>query len=307
MHCTARKFGYDQPLSMLERYMPTWLTELLKLLPSLITPVAYATGTFGFFHWLDTKASGPAKMAISQWLKSKQYSTQPMSEAILEFFDRVYTAPLLSWRSFRRSALITICATILVVYELSPPHGYRMIRFLWEGVVGDWLLLLLFVVTNIISDYIALFIVRYFLAAGQQRPLLATIVGANAGIATVILLWIFRETIISSATFFSIPKGFGMAPNLLIVFITGGPIGLWDLLSDYPEWLSFSLPALAVHLWLPFFVLSLGMFKLLIMARVAVGWTQWFIKQGRDHPLDAVGYVAALIVFVTTSVIRYVF
>jgi hypothetical protein len=34
-------------------------------------------------------------------------------------------------------------------------------------------------------------------------------------------------------------------------------------------------------------------------------WMQWFIKQGRHHPLDAVGYVAAVIVFVTTSVLHF--
>jgi hypothetical protein len=267
----------------------------------------YLGATFGFFHWLDKKASGPAKTAISQWLKSKQYSTQAMGEAILEFFDRVYTALLLSWRSFRRSALITICATIVVVYELSPPHGYRLTRFLLEGLEGDWLLLLLFLVTNIISDYIALFIVRHFLSVGQQRPIWAAIVGAIAGIATVILLWILREMIISSGTFFPIRVGFGGTSEPDLLDIMHGPIGLWDLLSDYPEWLSFSLPALAVHIWLPFFVLCLGIFKLLNMARVAVGWTQWFIKQGRDHPLDAVGYVAALIVLLTTSALHYIF
>jgi hypothetical protein len=34
---------------------------------------------------------------------------------------------------------------------------------------------------------------------------------------------------------------------------------------------------------------------------------QWFIKRGRDHPLDAIGMVAALIVFIATSVLRLVF
>jgi hypothetical protein len=38
--------------------MPGWLTEMLKLL-GFTTPFIYAVTTYGFFHWLDKKASGP--------------------------------------------------------------------------------------------------------------------------------------------------------------------------------------------------------------------------------------------------------
>ena len=44
--------------------MPNWLTEVLKLL-GLTTPFIYAAASYRFFHWLDQKASGPAKEAFS--------------------------------------------------------------------------------------------------------------------------------------------------------------------------------------------------------------------------------------------------
>jgi hypothetical protein len=34
---------------------------------------------------------------------------------------------------------------------------------------------------------------------------------------------------------------------------------------------------------------------------------QWFLKQGHLHPLDAIGYVAAVIVFLATIAGRAVF
>jgi hypothetical protein len=73
--------------------MPVWPTEVLKLL-GFTTPFIYAAATYGFFRWLDKKASGPAKKAISGWLVPRQYDRTGIASAILELFDRVYTQPL---------------------------------------------------------------------------------------------------------------------------------------------------------------------------------------------------------------------
>jgi hypothetical protein len=51
--------------------MPTWLSEVLKLL-GFSTPFVYAAAVYGFFHYLDKKASGQAKKAISAWLQPKR-------------------------------------------------------------------------------------------------------------------------------------------------------------------------------------------------------------------------------------------
>jgi len=96
--------------------MPGW-TEALKLL-GFSTPLIYASAAYGFFHWLDRKASAQAKRAISRWLVPREYDKAAIQAAILELFDNVYTKPLLARRAFLRSALITICVVLVVLYEL---------------------------------------------------------------------------------------------------------------------------------------------------------------------------------------------
>jgi hypothetical protein len=94
--------------------MPPWLTEIAKLL-GFTTPLIYAGATYGFFLWLDKKASEPAQKAISGWLVPKEYNEAGIRSAILEMFDRVYTRPLLAWRAFRRSTQITVCVTVIAI------------------------------------------------------------------------------------------------------------------------------------------------------------------------------------------------
>jgi hypothetical protein len=69
--------------------MPPWLTEIARLL-GFTTPLIYAAATYGFFLWLDTKSSGPAKKAIAGWLQPKQYDRAAIRSAILDLFDKVY-------------------------------------------------------------------------------------------------------------------------------------------------------------------------------------------------------------------------
>jgi hypothetical protein len=69
----------------------------------------------------------------------------------------------------------------------------------------------------------------------------------------------------------------------------------------------FSIPALVVFVWLP--LLAIG----ILVARASgpffrvVGKTQWFLKDGQNHPLKAVGCVAVVIVLLVGSVLRIMF
>jgi hypothetical protein len=85
------------------------------------------------------------------------------------------------------------------------------------------------------------------------------------------------------------------------------------------EWISRSLmspfsivfqdavfPALAVHLWLPILALCIALLKALNLFRIGIGKAQWFFKDGKDHPLDAIGYIAAALVFLGTGALRLV-
>jgi hypothetical protein len=87
--------------------------------------------------------------------------------------------------------------------------------------------------------------------------------------------------------------------------------------SDLIYWINYNvihsyngpfvfLPAIAIHLWLPLFALAIIIVRLLTYFGMAVQWMQRFIKQGRIHPLDAAGYVAAAIVFIAACIFRLV-
>jgi hypothetical protein len=67
--------------------MPSWLSEVLKLM-GFTTPFVYAAAVYGFFHYLDKKASGPAKKAISGWLQPKGYDKAAVVDATVEIFDQ---------------------------------------------------------------------------------------------------------------------------------------------------------------------------------------------------------------------------
>jgi hypothetical protein len=78
----------------------------------------------------------------------------------------------------------------------------------------------------------------------------------------------------------------------------------WTYFSDY---LFFSWPALAVFVWLPLFALGILTARFLTPLSWIVGRTQWFLKEGKEHPLKAIGYVAAVAVFICTVTARAVF
>jgi hypothetical protein len=69
-------------------------------------------------------------------------------------------------------------------------------------------------------------------------------------------------------------------------------------------WMPLLLAAFVVHLWLPLFALSVMLLRVLNYFRRAVGAVQWFLKRGREHPLDAIGSVAASLVLIATVVIQ---
>src|SRR5258708_989216 len=92
--------------------MSPWLTEALKLL-GFTTPFVYAAVMYAFFTFLDKNASGPAKDAISAWIKRSPVPLQQVGEAILELFSRLYGRHLFTARTFARSAVISVTLLVL--------------------------------------------------------------------------------------------------------------------------------------------------------------------------------------------------
>jgi hypothetical protein len=268
--------------------MPNWLTEVLKLL-GLTTPFIYAAASYRFFHWLDQKASGPAKEAFSSWLEPKDYDKAAVAAAIVEVFDHVYTHPLLTLRAFRRSATITLVIAAIVLYEVGPP---------FVAIPGFmWILVCWYIIINVLTDYGALFVIRRLLSSTHITPLTAMVLWPAIGIAVVGIL-----------DFLS-----GLVLAAIDIYIVDPLFGLSLLPEDFVEQVRqlgshvlaiLNLAGLIVHLWLPFFALCLVVLKRLNYILLAVNRVQWFLEGGKDHPWDALGLVAAPLVFFGGAVVQ---
>jgi hypothetical protein len=75
-----------------------------------------------------------------------------------------------------------------------------------------------------------------------------------------------------------------------------------SIIGDFA--LSLSEGALLVHLWLPLFAISVVLLKGLNYFLLAAKTAQWFLKRGKDHPLEAVGFVAAPLVFIGATAVQ---
>src|SRR5262249_15877423 len=175
--------------------MPDWISDLLKAI-GLATPALYASTTFAIFQWLETNASTEAKAAISEWLRSKPTAPLAVGAAIVELFDRVYTPRLASPRAFLRSMSITVIISGILYYELYPPDPAVMPLVL-KGDAVAIIILLATIFSNIVSDYLSLFVVRYFLLAGRDNPFRAIWQAPLIGVGIVFSLILLQNGLLA--------------------------------------------------------------------------------------------------------------
>lgn len=278
------------------------LPEVAKLVEILgfATPVLYAAATYAFFHWLDDKASESAKNAITGWLKSRPHGAPAIRAAMLEAFDRIYSFPLLSWRSFFRSTIISTVSTAayLLIFDLewlieAPGLG----KYVWAGSAA---------VFNCVSDYISLFLVRRLLSRSWIKPSASVILAPLVGICAVLFLYylrfvsmiVFATPWIANRTFSELLAGFEYSISWLLWRL--GELAAEQVVL-HPHTVVI-IPALIVHMWLPILGVGVLAVKALRGFTWAVGGTQWFLKDGNTHPYEAVGYVAAVVVFAVAAV-----
>jgi hypothetical protein len=271
-------------------------------------PFYLAAATYTVFAWLDSNASEDATKVISSWLHGRSQDKPDLGKLIISAFDRIYTSPLLSFRAFRRSATISsIIFTLMIVV----PAILNFIRVGSGILIGGFdlftpvlsIVALYFFVT-VLSDYMSLPFVRRFLQLAQIYPIMASAVSSIIGlvvIATSFLLFIV---------------GTEAAVSLWLSYSVHGPILIFskefvisifrsvESLSGLSEFVSSMRPAFITHLWLPLFALSTLIARLVFWILRAVGWAQWFLKQGDAHPLKAVGMVATIIVFGSAMLVK---
>jgi hypothetical protein len=265
------------------------LDEALNLI-GLGTPFVYGAAAYGLFHWLDKNASDEAKAAISDSLKIRDYDRKQVASALVEVFDRLYTQPLFHWRAFVRSMVFTIIVFLIWLYELAGD---------FLATLEDPAILIGILPVNVLLDYVALFIIRPWLGFCGSRPVLSLTSGFVIGICIVGLGTFVRFSmflVILDLDFNAAPK---LPPLEFIIrwLITG--LLMRGLNSDLAFWV---IPASLVFLWLPLFATGIVVLRAINLLSWTVEKMQWFLKQGKEHPLEAIGYVAGAIVFVCAAV-----
>jgi hypothetical protein len=148
--------------------------------------------------------------------------------------------------------------------------------------------------SNVLTDYVALFLIRPSLARCGARPVFALILGSVGGMLVISVGAILRSFLLSWHEL-----GWYIATDELTK-LRMYPV-LWTMQIED------SISAIAVFAWLPLFALGV----LLIRAITPLSWiiakTQWLLKGGQDHPLKAVAIVAAVAVFAIGVVVKTVF
>ena len=249
---------------------------------------AYAAAIYGLFHFLDQTASNPAKRAISQWIKAEKYRKWDVHVAIVGAFDRIYTYPLLRPRAFFRSAVISTTIVALVVLEHFLENRYAFSLFSSKQIIDIFPPIWLVVV---LSDYISLFFVRRCLDITNVSPIFSLFASVILGSIVILIVTMMAMTV-RGVVYASEVRVWDILAHAST--LVGAPI---FILSNKFLRLSF-----IVHIWLLLFAVGAIGVRLLVGLFRAVSWGQWFIKRGDQHPLQVVGMVAAVVVFIITAV-----
>jgi hypothetical protein len=281
-----------------------------KLLDHLgyATPLFYAGVAYWFFAWTDENVSDNAKAALAGTMKLSGASPESISTSLVEIFDHIYSKPLLSWRALFRSVLFTAFMTMILMLEVR----YTNLS-VGNGLDSYAVIFIVTFLANALTDYVSLFAIRLSLARLGHRPLLAITLGTTCATVIVIVGTLARVAMWSAMFFLFWFNRAETSPMIHLVdqremaFSDHIPTLLLTLIYMNEFTIVSSLPALAVFAWLPLFALGIMVARLLMPLAWLVTKTQWVLKQGDKHPLRAIGYLAALFVFVASASLQFAF
>lgn len=260
------------------------------------SPFAFAIAAYGLFHFFDKGASGPAKRALSNWLRGKQYSTLDLGSAILVLFDRIYSVPLLTFRAFKRSALISVTLTSGIFFYVAE------LLFSHINIHGKILLSSL-VLSIVASDYLSLFWIRRCLLSAGTKPFASISEAIIYGLAIAIFIngfvAIINQMSIEGVT------GIFVRIKADIEHIFSDPVAaIPGIISSRLYLALIFMPAMLVNSWTLMLLAGALIIRLIFPLIKMIRWMQWAIKRGDQHPLRAIGAVAAAMVFLITGIIQ---
>jgi hypothetical protein len=313
----------------MERWQIALLVSLLTWLlnqPWLSQPVFVLLLISWISLVLDLIADNQLKRDISRLLEPKWNTAAPVAATtILAIFDLIYALPLLLtrrgraylrmirrahwtplkawWWAFWPSTLITVIVTVFVTYRYFRSPGDD--AAFWSGIA-----------VNIVSDYLALFVIRNWLVTGRvsllQALFLAPLAGMLAGILLVISFTGLRLVLFMTINLypFDVHAAFCKSVDLGFCAKVGADgqsliyLDKWDFNAVQRMLTKLSqihfpgvLAACLVHVWLPLFALLTIMLKLINIPLYAVTGVVRAVRLwvGKDHPVLALGVFAGLL------------
>jgi hypothetical protein len=285
------------------------MEDKLFTLLGLGVPFYLAAATYAVFSWLDSNASDEATKVISSWLNGRSHNKPDLGNLIINTFDRIYTSPLLTFRAFRRSAIISAIVWLLVIVGPTILGLVRLRDRVFTTPLYTFIplaaVLLVYLAVIVLSDYVSLPFVRRFLQLAQTHPVVASVISSMVGLVVVAISFLLLVVGVAATTVLSV--------NFIVarfIDVTMGKDLLGDIVTAFKDVLGSSTfvgsmrPAFIIHLLLPLFALSSLTARLIFLIFRAVEWAQWFLKQGDAHPLKAIGIVATIIVFGSAMVVK---
>jgi hypothetical protein len=247
-------------------------------------PFAAAAAMYLLFLFLDKKASSEATTAVAAWIQNEKYKRLDLTSAVVSSFDALYGQRLFSFQALFRSASLSI-ASVLIYHFMLDVSLRTEFRFLAKFVVP----------LVIVSDYISLFAIKACLIRAKSNQLVLTVLAlilASVAISLTVFsfyLWIWLDQM----HLIHEPRKLHFILEYVGISFSALP-GMFNQVA----------PALFVHLWLPLFLLAGILNKAINQFFRATGVTQWFLKHGSEHPFEAIGITASVIVFVLAAIIK---
>jgi hypothetical protein len=227
-------------------------------------------------------------------MRFKDYKKEQVASALVEKFDRIHTYPLLRWRALGRSLLFSTVVLAIYLFELC--------RALLTGL--DFETTTAFATAflfNFFTDYLALFVIRPVLIRSGTKPVIGLVLGGTTGAAIVFATQLVRLIVVNAL--FDLGVHANISFKLLSKLLAyAAHVTLTQRFGEI-----FVYPALAVFAWLPVLALGILIARLLTPLSWVVGRTQWFLKEGKEHALRAIGYLAAVVIFIGAVAWRTVF
>lgn len=221
----------------------------------------------------------------------------------LRAFDALYTTPLFRLQALVRVTVISGSLTLAMILA-----SLSILRQLPSSTESIIIVLSSILFTNILSDYISLFVVRRWLVlsknSAQTSALLAPVIGA----IIIAFCYIFAFHLQFYYKRFLFYDAF-IYPWLYGTTISRDAHEFYDafqnLLFLFMEfYLFFVWPTVIIHLWLPLMLFGVLTIRALRFLFGAVGLTQSFLRNGDEHPLKAIGFIAASIIVAFGGLIR---